>query len=388
MRNLFYQTHLYLGIISSIILFIICMTGSILVFEDESIDFFDRSYLYSKTEGTQEISLEKKIAKVEKATGKRVSAMMLFGDPNHNYSFLLADRKETDTNGKQKKLEKVWVNSHNGNLIQQSETGSAERFFSWITRLHRWLLLDSKTGRAITGVATVIFIFLSLSGIVLYVPAKRIKWFRYSTWLPHLTLKKSTRIPLILHRNYSFYALIPLFLISLSALIWSYPSYYSALEKLLGDQLGKQRFDKTITTNEFPGKNAYMLPLKMLIAKADSILPYTAKVYRIDLPETTAESIMIRKKSSSFFAYDAADKVQLNPYTGSILEVDRFRDWSFNSKIAGLIRSIHVGSFIGISSKIIYFLAALIASSLPVTGLIMWSKQLKTKRKRKPIKLR
>jgi len=52
-------------------------------------------------------------------------------------------------------------------------------------------------------------------------------------------------------------------------------------------------------------------------------------------------------------------------------------------QIASLIKPIHTGQIFGTFSKIIYFIACLIATSLPITGTIIWLNKLKKKRKRK-----
>ncbi len=54
----------------------------------------------------------------------------------------------------------------------------------------------------------------------------------------------------------------------------------------------------------------------------------------------------------------------------------------FNERIAGSIKALHVGIAYGTFTRIIYFIACLIATSLPVTGTI-WFNKLKEKRRRK-----
>ncbi|RKD91013.1 PepSY-associated TM helix domain-containing protein [Mangrovibacterium diazotrophicum] len=386
-KNLIYQIHLYLGIASSIIMIVLCLTGTILVFEEEFIDAFDQSYRVSQNEGSNRLTLDEKIAKVEASTGKTVSGMMIYPEPEKNHTFVLSASGTGTPEGGHARPQQVWIDSYTGDLVAKPETGTADGFFHWVMQLHRWLLLDKKVGRPITGAATVIFLILSITGLILYAPAKLSRWLKRGSWFPIIGLKKAGNTNLILHKNYGWYALLPLLLMGFSALIWSYPGYYSALEKLLGDQLGKQRFDKTIPLNYQADSLAQRLSIEELIADADEALPYQTKIYRIDLPKTKDESIMIRKKSAAFVAYDAADKIQIDPYNGEILSVDEFKNWSFRQKVAALIRTIHIGSFIGLTSKIIYFLAALIATSLPVTGLLLWFKKLRSKKKRRQVQL-
>src|SRR5690606_142995 len=157
-----------------------------------------------------------------------------------------------------------------------------------------------------------------------------------------------------IHNTLGFYALIPLLLMGLSGLIWSFPGYYKGLESVLGDKLGKQRFDTTIPVNTVNGEE--LTSIEDLIQATDSLKKDEALAYRITFPKEKQHSLMIRRKETGFFATDASDKFQFHPYSGELLEADYFKDWKFNEKVAALIRAIHIGSFMGTFSKIIYFI--------------------------------
>ena len=68
---------------------------------------------------------------------------------------------------------------------------------------------------------------------------------------------------------------------------------------------------------------------------------------------------------------------------GTVLKEEWFNDKPLNVQIASLIKPIHTGQIFGTFSKVIYFIACLIATSLPITGTIIWLNKLKKKRKRK-----
>lgn len=380
-QNICRQLHLYLGIASSVILIIICGTGTILVFEKEILQLTDQHIRYSKPEGKLPLSYEEIIQITENDGHLMVTGLIIHPGEGKNHQLMVEEKHpEHHEDGEDHHHGKsITVNPYTGQAVEQNS--ATDSFFHSVTQLHRWLLADAKIGRPITGAATVIFLIISLTGLILYFPPKVKTWFKRRYLLPSLDLRNIPNKANPLHFRLGYYALIPLLIMGFSGLIWSYPSYYKGLEKLLGDKLGKQRFDKPIQLPVLPDSlTAYRVPVADLLHTVDSVLTYPAKIYRIDFPENHGYSVMVRKKSSAFFAYDAADKVQLDPYSGKIIELDRFNDWSFTSKVAALIRTLHVGSFIGYTSKFIYFLAALIATSLPVTGLIIWMRKLKQKR--------
>src|SRR5690606_36620507 len=78
----------------------------------------------------------------------------------------------------------------------------------------------------------------------------------------------------------------------------------------------------------------------------------------------------------------AADNLVLDR-NGALLSKNLFSDKPFNEQVAGLIKPLHTGEIFGLYSKILYFLVCLFATSLPVTGTIIWINKLKKKRKKR-----
>ena len=71
----------------------------------------------------------------------------------------------------------------------------------------------------------------------------------------------------------------------------------------------------------------------------------------------------------------ASDSYKFNPRTGEITEVTLYKDAGNASKIRGWIFSVHVGSWGGMFTRILTFIAALIGASLPLTGYYLWIKR-------------
>lgn len=374
-RKVIDDLHLWLGLASSIVLFVVCLTGTILAFETEIVQFFDKSDFYSQKEG--ELVPFSKIVENLEDENTKVKDFIYFGEENRNYVFTTVDKALIEiSNGKPIRGKQVVINPYTGNEVIQSSTTKNRMHI--IEELHRYLLLNKNIGRPIVGVSTIIFVFLCVSGLVLWFPKKLKQFKKWKFWKQGFTIKRKAswkRINYDLHNTFGFYALFPLLLMGLSGLLWSFTWYYNGLETLLGDKLGKSRFDTTIVISNLkenkPNK-ARVIDYQSLIYKADSILPYSNLATRVTLPIHTNESVMIRKKSADFLAYNATDKLQFNPYTNQLISKTLFKNEKNGSKIAGLIRGIHVGDFVGLTSKIIYFICCLIATLLPITGIFIW----------------
>ena len=377
-RKLINDIHLWLGIISGMVLFVVCLTGTILAFDTELVLLIDKQDHFSE-KTNKKLPYQEIITSLE-ANNHVVKDFIFFKEDTQNLQFTLLTKKEANS-GKPARGKSVQINPFTGQEIKA--TGKTKAFLHKVEEVHRFILLDTTIGRPIVGVCTIIFIILCLSGLILWMPRKIKQFKKWKSWKQGFTLKTKAnwkRINYDIHNTFGFYALFPMLLMGLTGLLWSFQWYYDGLETVLGDKIGKSRFDTTIPIdtvhNDKPTIN-YMALLK----NTDSILPYQNAVTRVTLPLKNNQSIMIRKKSNLFLAYDAADKLQFNPYTNELVSKSLFKDESFGSKIASIIRGIHVGSFLGFTSKLIYFICCLIATSLPITGTIIWINKLKKQAK-------
>ena len=75
----------------------------------------------------------------------------------------------------------------------------------------------------------------------------------------------------------------------------------------------------------------------------------------------------------------------LDALTGKVKKKEVFRDKPFNERISGSIKALHTGNVYGTFTKILYFIACLIATSLPITGTLIWWNKLRKKRSLPPI---
>jgi uncharacterized iron-regulated membrane protein len=112
------------------------------------------------------------------------------------------------------------------------------------------------------------------------------------------------------------------------------------------------------------------------LSVADAQLDYEGD-YTFSFPVNNANTVTVAKNRRGFFAPAAADRLTLDVATGEIKKKEIFRDKPFNERVGGSIKALHVGNVYGTFTKIIYFLACLIATSLPVTGTLIWWNKLR-----------
>ena len=403
--------HLWLGIASGLVLFVVCLTGTILTFEKEIVEWADSErYHVEAAAGATVIPIDELVAKTEAGLKGKVTGIEIPANPNAVYRFTVqekgpkggkpeegkGDRMKNAEGGGMKKAEagpgakaegpkggkggggKTYlVNPYNGDITGTTKSATAE-FFSTMMGLHRWLLLQDSGGKIIVGAATIIFVFLVLSGLVLWWPIK------LRNWKQGFQIKFSgnwKRINHDLHNTLGFYSFVVLLIMALTGLCWSFEWYKTGVSDVLGDEVFKQRREKPMPSDPMNAGNAAKPMLASLISSADQSFPYEGN-YRLRFPADSAGSYVINKSRSGFFVLTAADKIQFEQYTGAVLKTEKFSDKPFNEQVASSVRSLHLGDIYGTFSKIIYFLACLFATSLPVTGTIIWINKLRKKNKK------
>ncbi|WP_373397458.1 PepSY-associated TM helix domain-containing protein [Algoriphagus halophilus] len=65
-----------------------------------------------------------------------------------------------------------------------------------------------------------------------------------------------------------------------------------------------------------------------------------------------------------------------------MVEANLFSDLPMRQQVGRSVKSLHTGEIFGQFTKFIWFLACLIATSLPITGTLIWL----NKRRRSPLK--
>ena len=357
--------HLWLGVGSGIILFLVCFSGTLLVFENEIKDVFKEKLTINPVES--EVQSITQLSQKLSVNGE-VKRLTIPVEKDAPYEFNIKTSPE-DRRGTT-----FLVNPYTSETLLPKKT-SLDEFFSTMFKMHRWLLLDVPVGRPILGIATIIFLVLSVTGIILWFP-KKYKWKNFK---PGFKIKFSAnwkRINHDLHNTLGFYACIFIIIMALTGLNWSFDWYREGASDVIGAKIfnrgGGPKFKSSIPKNE--------KSVEELIEISSQELNYSGKL-RITFATTSNDIIEIRKYNSNNFSPVTSDRLILDR-DGKVLHKEIFDEKPLNVQLASVIKPLHTGEIYGSFSKIIYFITCLIATSLPVTGTIIWLNKLKKKKKK------
>ena len=368
LRAFINDVHLWLGLGSGIILFLVCFSGTILTFEDEIKDLFAEDFTVEG--GDEKLSIEQLISVLE--SEGMVSSVTVPAKDGEAYEFSVKESPE------QRRGTTYYVNPYSAEFSKKRES-SLDGFFFSMFKLHRWLLLDSSIGRPIVGVATIIFLILSITGIVLWFPKKKINW---KTLKPGFKIKFSARWKRInhdLHNTLGFYACIFLAIMSLTGLCWSFQWYRDLGSEVMGAQIFGGRGGPRVESEAQIDEDE-MISIAAVEKITAQELNYEGKT-SISFTSGDKGVYSIRKYESAKLSLLIADNLIVDR-DGKVLKKEVFNDKPINLRIASLIKPLHTGSIYGGFSKLLYFLACLIATSLPITGTFIWIHKIKKKPKK------
>lgn len=384
MRKIFRNIHLWLSVPFGILITLICFSGAALVFEKEVMELCHRELYFVKKVEAAPLPMEQLMTKVAATLPDSVSVtgVNISSDPERAYQVTLSKPRRAS----------MYVDQYTGEI-----TGKYERapFFNFMFRMHRWLLDSMKQdggifwGKMIVGTSTLMFVFVLISGVVVWWPRTR-KALKNS--LKIVANKGWRRFWYDLHVAGGMYALVFLLAMALTGLTWSFQWYRTGFYKTFGVEVQPSMGHGNAAANATAkgGKREGSPEGRSGRPEGRKHSPYTnwQQVYE-QLAEANPDykQISVSDGSASvavprFGNQRGTDRYKFNPRNGEITETTLYKDLDNSGKIRGWIYSVHVGSWGGMLTRILTFVAALIGASLPLTGYYLW---IRKKIKRRPV---
>lgn len=364
--------HLWLGLLSSSIVFIMCLTGCLYAFKNQITDFSNRDKVYISPGSEKAMNLD--LIQVELLKhSKELTSLMIPNDKGKSY---VVGYRENNLD------KSTYYNQYTGEVLGQPNVDSG-RFFEVVLDLHRNLMMGN-VGRQIVGASVLMFCILLISGFILWLP-KKLKFLKQG--LTVMFKAKFQRVNYDLHNTLGFYTFLMLFFIAVTGLYVTYPWVKNTLiislggssidniskEKdsgddafggLLEDMLQKQDEKKNL-------KDATSASVDNILKLADRHLPYNA-VTSIELPnKENPRYVVIKTNRQNFLGMMFPDEVTFDK-TGVFKTKELFSDKPLNKQFTSLAKPLHTGEIMGLPSIILYFIVSLIGCSLPVTGFMIW----------------
>lgn len=386
LRKIAYQLHLWLGLTSGLIVVIMAVTGCILVFEKELKHAIYPEKYYVKTVKKEKLPFSVLKLKAEQALpdSLKVSRVEISSDPSGSYAFrsLKMNDEALTYWGTYIHYYRVYVDPYTGNVLEVEN--AKNDFFEIVMDLHRRLLLGEKIGKTITGYSALVLAIMLISGLVIWYPRKMNKNALKGMFFIK-TSAKWKRINYDMHNVLGFYAVIPLLLITFSALIWNFEGFDKWVKKTLNGKAKTEQKAKSTVPAQKSSDAKNILDIvgnrveKSLADKESALITFPKKEEGTYYAEVTYGNKQYQNEQFNF-----------DQYSGEILKHQLYNDKKIGNGTALRARNydLHMGSIFGLTGRILYLFAAMIAASLPITGFIIYLNRKKKKSKKKKVKVK
>jgi uncharacterized iron-regulated membrane protein len=355
------KLHLWLGLASGLIVCFLGITGCILAFERE-IENATQPYRFVA---------EKNAPEIKPSDLQAIALKQLPGKKLHSISYQPGKSAVASFySGKPKYYYLIFIDPYTGTVLKTRDM--EDDFFRIIIDGHFYLWLPPTIGKPIVASATLIFVILLISGIILWWPKnKAARKQRFKVKLN----AKWRRTNYDLHNVLGFYMSWIIIFIAFTGLVWGFEWFAKSL-------FWTTSGGKTMTEFSMPLSDTTAVIIKKETKAIDLIWqkmniehPGYRGIMEVHFPENKSTAIEVALNPDGN-TYWKADYLYFDQYTLQEIEVNhtygKLKNASVAEKIQRMNYDIHVGAVAGLTGKIIAFLASLICASMPVTGFLIW----------------
>lgn len=350
-RKALFQVHLWVGVCIGLYIIAICITGSVLVFEQNLLN--DRPSLPQSSAHAapdwQQL--------VHTATQANPGSTLA------NIDMRSSNRRIVpvglDANGR---TLVVYMDSYTDRIVKQEDLGRKHWFVEFALSLHTQLALGAR-GAIANGIGGALLFLMALIGIVLWWPGIRI-------WKRALKINwraKWAGINFDLHRTFGFWCFLLIAMWGITGVYFIFPktvqgaiNAFSSMESL-----------KQAPSTWKPGDR--VLPVSDFIQRAQAMYPRDQLAYAyMDTGRPSGEVQIYMSPDPSVPMELLEDEVVFNPASGAVLMNTSSARWTAGEKFALGVYSAHFGDFAGLPLQILWALLGLVPVVLVITAYTMW----------------
>lgn len=368
------KLHLWFGLSVGLIVFIVSLTGTLYVFKDEIQNSLRKEAIYVNETTITPLSINVLKEKITLEINEKypVSAIEIPLDKNKSYKFSYYEKNKKGWNYFDEiKINKlVYVNQYTGEILAVYD--EKYDFFNIVKYIHWSLLLNSTWGPYVVGIPVVLFIIMLITGIILWWPHNK-KARKGRFWFNWNNVKTWKRKNYDLHNVLGFYASFVALLMSITGIYFTYPYVKNVFNFALSGSLELPKEREIKSPDSLLAKNTSVFDLS---AQETRKRYSSSSSFRISLngknkkgKELKNIPVLVYRKEGRF---SERNQIVFDKYSGKLLSDKPHRQLNNAEKYANANYDIHTGSYFGLFGKIIWFIAGLICTSLPVTGFLVW----------------
>ncbi|MGB7923361.1 MAG: PepSY-associated TM helix domain-containing protein [Pyrinomonadaceae bacterium] len=363
-RKVIFWCHLTTGVMGGIVVLVMSVTGVLLAYERQLTAWADtRGYTVAPpAPGASRLSVE---ALVDKARAGRDTT------PS---TFTLRSDSSTPVEVGFGRAGIVFLNPYTGEVLGEGSKGT-RAFFSVVTDWHRWLGAQGENravARAVTGACNLGFLFLVVSGFYLWFPQKTWtrKQFRNVAWFRRRLSGKARDFNW--HNVIGFWALIPLFIVVLSAVPISYTWAGNLVYRIVGETPPAPRTPAGQPPGGQENRKAELSldGLDQLLARSQQQVSDWRSISAQLPPKSDAPVTFTIDRGDGGQPHKRA-QLTLDRRSGEVVRWEPFSSYTAGRRLRSYMRFAHTGEVAGLIGQTIAGLASVGGVMLVWTGLAL-----------------
>ena len=358
-RKIAFWLHLISGVLAGIFIFIMCVTGALLSFESNILEFAESEMrvVAAPSDDAPRLSINEIVAHVREAKpDAKPSNITLQNDKTAAATIALGRDGQ------------FFVNPYTGAITGEGAK-NWRGFFRLNEDLHRWLAIpgDARTvGKTINDAANFLFLFLAVSGIYIWFPRRLSRQHFKTALTPRWRVSGKAR-DFNWHTVLGFWSSFPLIILTLTAVVMSYNWANNLVYTITGSEPPQQQQQRPPNAPNNQADAPDVLPdnLNEIWAKAENYTAWKSVGLRLPIAKDAAVFTIDEGKYPNKFGRST---LTIDTKTGEVSKWDSYGDQNAGRRLRSWVRFTHTGESGGIVGQLIGFLACLGGAVLVYTG--------------------
>ncbi len=354
-RKIIFWLHLISGVTAGVVIFIMCVTGALLSFEKNIIEYAEREMRYvAAPEKADKLSIREILSKtLEAKPDAKPSAIVLQNNENAAVNINLGRDGQ------------VFVNPYTGEITGEGAK-DVRGFFRSMTDWHRYIAMSGDNrpiGKAITGACNLAFLFLAISGIYIWFP-RRLRWKNFKTVLWFRRGLRGRARNFNWHNTIGFWTSLVLVILTITAAVISYQWAGNLLYTLTGNEVPKAAAPQPPPAQQ--GEQAFVIPenLDEIVVNAKELTSW--KSISLRLPVTKEAVFTIEE--GIYWNIFARSTLTVDAVSGEIAKWESYGEQNSARQLRSWSRFTHTGETGGFVGQLIGFIACVGGAFLVWTG--------------------